>query len=115
MDDRLLIILILISVGALEIIMGIPLLLEKIKPNWLYGFRIPKTLSNEKIWYECNKYMGRDFIVAGTIVVLVSIALLTFVNIFSLMEIIWIEVIILLVPIIIILIRGFIYLKKFED
>ena len=53
--------LVFIFVGMLEIIMGIPLLLEKIKPNALYGFRTPKTRSSDEIWYKVNKYVGRDF------------------------------------------------------
>jgi len=44
-------------------------LLCKIKPNWLYGFRLPKTLSDEDICYKTNKYVGRDFIFAGILVI----------------------------------------------
>jgi len=70
--------LVFIFIGLLEIIMGIPLLLEKIKPNALYGFRTPKTRSSDEIWYKINKYVGRDFVVAGIIVTLCSPFLLIF-------------------------------------
>ena len=62
-------IVIYIIVGFLEIILGLPFLLGKIKPNWLYGFRLPKTLSDEDICYKTNKYVGRDFIFAGILVI----------------------------------------------
>lgn len=78
MDNYGIIILAFILIGIIEIILGIPLLLEKIKPNRLYGFRIAKTLSSDEIWYKSNKYVGRDFIVTGIIVILGSLFLLVF-------------------------------------
>ena len=53
--------------GILFIGSSIPLLLNKIPPNDWYGFRTPKTQSNEEIWYKSNRYMARDFLILGII------------------------------------------------
>lgn len=50
---------IILIVSCLIIIaISIPLILEKVKPNRVYGFRTQKTLSNEIIWYQANKFLG---------------------------------------------------------
>jgi len=62
--------------GLLFIGISIPLLYEKIKPNNWYGFRTRKTFSSEEIWYKANKYMGKDFIILGCLMVLYNLVLL---------------------------------------
>jgi len=57
--------LIVAAAGLLIALVGLPLLLQKVGPNWLYGFRTPRTISNEALWYASNKVAGRDFILAG--------------------------------------------------
>jgi len=110
--DNFILVIIFVIAGFMEVILGMPLLLEKIKPNWFYGFRTPKTMSNKEIWYKSNKYLGRDFIIIGIILIVGSLFLLTPVNGFSIEEIAYIELFLTLIPIIIVLIRGFAYLKK---
>ena len=110
--DSFTLIIIFVLAGFMEVILGMPLLLEKIKPNWFYGFRTPKTMSNKEIWYKSNKYLGRDFIIIGIILIIGSLFLLLPGISFSLAEIAYIELFLTLIPIIIVLIRGFVYLKK---
>lgn len=112
MDIDVISILSCIITGILEIIIGIPLLYGKIKPNIWYGFRTPKTRSNDEIWYKANKYVGRDFIFAGIIFTIVSLFLLIYRSNFSIIEISWIGIVLLITIIIVILLRGFIYLNK---
>ena len=112
MSIELLLIIITVLIGILYIIIGVPLLFEKVKPNWLYGFRLPKTLSNDEIWYKSNKYVGREFIVAGIVVVFGSLFLLVFKSSFSIIEITWMGASLLTIPLIVVLIKGVIYLKK---
>jgi uncharacterized membrane protein len=112
MENTILIIILYTLVGILEIILGIPLLLEKIKPNWFYGFRLPKTMSSKDIWYKSNKYVGRDFIITGIIVTLGSLFLLMIRNNMSLNLIVLIGSFLVLITIILVLIRSLIYLKK---
>ncbi|MCK4902453.1 MAG: SdpI family protein [Thermoplasmatales archaeon] len=112
MDDSLLITLIFIIAGTLEIIQAIPLIQEKIKRNKLYGFRTPKTLSSDEIWYKANKYVGKDFVFSGIILVVGSLFLLLFKESISIEEIVWIELILVFLPLAILLIKGFNYLKS---
>ncbi len=66
--------LIFIAVGLLFIGISIPLILEKIGINGLYGFRTEKTMSSPTIWYAANKIMGRDLFVAGFLILGTAIA-----------------------------------------
>ena len=59
-----------IIIGIIIIGISIPLILEKIKPNMIYGFRTPKTLNNEAVWYKANKYSGTALLIAGIIMLL---------------------------------------------
>ena len=51
--------------GGFLILISLTLLVEKIKPNPLYGFRVSQTLNDPKIWYATNKYAARWLIGAG--------------------------------------------------
>jgi hypothetical protein len=45
--------------------LAVPLILGKIPPNGLYGFRISPTLQNPPLWYKVNTYSGRRLLVVG--------------------------------------------------
>jgi uncharacterized membrane protein len=64
------------GLGLFLIALCIPLAMQKVKPNGLYGFRTPKTLSNEKIWYEANRVAGIDLSLAGVLMIFTAIAML---------------------------------------
>lgn len=55
--------------GMVFILIAIPAILEKIPPNRWYGFRVTRTLSDERIWYAANRVMGIDLLIAGLIIV----------------------------------------------
>jgi uncharacterized membrane protein len=57
------------ALGALLIALGIPLARRKVRPNPLYGLRIPATFADEHVWYEANALAGRDLIVLGAVLV----------------------------------------------
>jgi len=38
---------------------SLPLVASRIPRNGLYGFRTPKTLASDAVWYEANRYAGR--------------------------------------------------------
>lgn len=54
---------------------SIPLILGKIHPNGLYGFRVKKTMENPEIWYPVNTYTGKWLLIVGLILAIVSIIL----------------------------------------
>ena len=47
---------------------GVPLLRGWIPRNRWAGFRVPKTLSSDEIWYEANRVAGRNLMIAGAVV-----------------------------------------------
>jgi hypothetical protein len=51
--------------GLLLIGLSIPLILKKIKPNALYGFRVQQTLDDPQTWYAVNAYSGKWLLAAG--------------------------------------------------
>ncbi len=51
----------------------IPLILGRIPPNRLYGFRVRKTLEHPEIWYPVNKYGGARLLMASLLLVVVAI------------------------------------------
>jgi len=53
---------------------GVPLLRGWIPRNRLAGFRTPKTLSNDSVWYEANRVAGRDLMIAGAVVMATAVA-----------------------------------------
>jgi hypothetical protein len=58
--------------GLLLIALSIPLILGKIPPNGLYGFRVKKTMENPDIWYPVNKYSGKWLLAVGSVMVLAA-------------------------------------------
>lgn len=67
--------IIYVAAGALLIVLSIPLLLEKVPPNSLYGFRVSQTLNDPRVWYAVNKYAAKRLIAAGVSSVFAAIGL----------------------------------------
>jgi uncharacterized BrkB/YihY/UPF0761 family membrane protein len=53
--------------GLLLAGLSVPLILHKIPPNGLYGFRVRSTLENPQLWYKVNAFAGRRFLVVGLV------------------------------------------------
>jgi uncharacterized membrane protein len=51
--------------AAMFVGLGAPLKRRKVRPNWVYGFRTPATLRDERLWYEVNARTGEDLIGIG--------------------------------------------------
>ena len=60
-------------VGLLFIAISLPHMRRAIKPNPLYGLRIPATFANDWVWYEANAASGRDFTILGVLQVAVAL------------------------------------------
>jgi hypothetical protein len=45
--------------GVLMALLSVPIILGKIPPIGLYGFRVKKTMENPEIWYSVNAYSGK--------------------------------------------------------
>jgi SdpI/YfhL protein family len=53
--------------GLLLAALSIPMIMGKIPPNGLYGFRVKKTLDNLEIWYPVNAYSGKWLLAASLV------------------------------------------------
>jgi uncharacterized membrane protein len=49
---------------ALIAVVSIPLILGKVPPNHIYGFRTSRTLSSPEIWYPANAFCARAMLIA---------------------------------------------------
>ena len=65
-----------LGIGALMIVLTIPLKRGLIKMNWWYGFRFLASYSSEENWYKINRYGAQRFVIWG--IVLCGIGLITF-------------------------------------
>ena len=57
---------------------SLPLIASRIPRNHLYGFRTPKTLASDEVWYEANRFAGRQLFGAGVLQVIGALVLLAF-------------------------------------
>jgi len=64
------------GIGLLFMAISVPMINHRVKRNQWYGFRTPKTLSNDRIWYAANEHSGRMLFLSG-ILTIVSAVLLT--------------------------------------
>ena len=48
-----------VFLGLLLTAVAIPLIRRKVPPNWLYGFRVRRTLEDPRVWYEANAFAGK--------------------------------------------------------
>ena len=62
-----------VGTGLLLSTLAIPMILKKIKPNGLYGFRVRKTMENPEIWYAVNAYSGKRLFGTGLVEVVAAI------------------------------------------
>jgi hypothetical protein len=53
------------GLGPLFIGLAIPLFRRRVPPNWTYGFRLPSTMADERVWYDMNARAGLHMIVIG--------------------------------------------------
>jgi hypothetical protein len=52
--------------GLLLSALSVPLILGKIAPNPLYGFRVKKTLEDPSVWYPVNAYAAKRLLAIST-------------------------------------------------
>ncbi len=62
----------LIVVGLVGIGLSIPMLLNKIPRNQVYGLRTRLTLSSDEIWYPANRFAAKLLIAWGIVNVLIA-------------------------------------------
>ena len=61
--------------GLLAILIALPLINRRVKPNPWYGFRVRATLQNPELWYDVNAHLGRRLLISGFITTLAAVLL----------------------------------------
>ena len=51
------------------------MILDKVPPNGVYGFRTPKTLSSPEVWYPANRAAGWFMLAAMVVAICFNLAL----------------------------------------
>jgi hypothetical protein len=57
----------LVFSSALIAVISVPLILQLVPPNGIYGFRTSLTRSTPEIWYSANAFMGWALLIASGI------------------------------------------------
>jgi uncharacterized membrane protein len=111
MDDKMLLLVLFAASGVVLGIISIPLILEKVKPNYIYGFRVPKTINNPEIWFKANQYAGWRLLWAAAITTLGAPLLYLIPNL-TLDQYAFYCLILFTLPLTVGIIQSFIYLGK---
>lgn len=61
--------------GGVLVALSVPLLLDKVPPNGLYGVRVRATYKDSVVWYEANRLAGRDLLVVGLATIALTLVL----------------------------------------
>jgi len=57
-----------LGAGLIVSLCSIPMIMERVPPNRLVGFRTPRTLSDPKVWYSANRIAGQYLAGAGVLI-----------------------------------------------
>jgi uncharacterized membrane protein len=99
-------------VGLLFVGLSIPLIKGRIAPNYFYGFRTAKSLSNPTIWYEINRLSGGDLLIAGSLITASSLAMAVFGQSLSEHQVATTLLIIMVVSLVGVAVHGLILLRR---
>jgi uncharacterized membrane protein len=71
----LLLIAIFTATSFLFVALAVPLIRRRVRPNALYGLRVPATFADEWVWYEANARSGWDLLRLGLAGLFAALAL----------------------------------------
>lgn len=111
MNSKAIVLVLYIFVGLLFIGLSLPMIMRKVPPNPIYGFRVAKTMNNPDIWYKANEYSGWTMLWAGVVTV-IGAFVLKFLSIFDVKVYTIACVTLMSVSLVISLILSFIYLRS---
>ncbi len=67
--------LIFVGFAILLILLSLPLIFNKVKPNWFYGLRTPTTVNNPDVWYLINRKTATQMLYFAIVLILVALGL----------------------------------------
>jgi hypothetical protein len=92
--------------------MSIPLIQKRVGRNRFYGFRLPKSMSNDERWYKSNWFAGWSIVCSSILSAILLTAILLFQNEMKLTDIRLCSVGALVIPLVLSLVASGIYLQK---
>lgn len=102
------------GVSVFLFLLNIPLYLGKIKRNHWYGFRTPRTLSSDEIWYPINREAAQNFMLACCVVLLTSLVLIILKSMIPETILVATVVVVTFVSMTGAVIKSFIFLRKLK-
>ena len=103
-------------VGLVIAGISVPMVLDKVPPNHLYGFKTKKTLSSKEFWYKSNRRAGKEFAIAGLAISVGSLVLLTLSSVSHVPLPGYVLAILnpalVILPVLIAMLRSFLYLRR---
>ncbi|MDD5673226.1 MAG: SdpI family protein [Chitinivibrionales bacterium] len=104
--------LMLLVASLLIVGLSIPLIKGSISRNDFYGFRTPKTMSNDQIWFKANRFAGEALLWAGIISSILLIVLVVYGFKNPEKDLTCLSLLSLTGPLLIAILVSFAYLKK---
>src|SRR5258706_9540414 len=101
------------ATGIVFCLVSVPLIKGKVPRNHWYGFRVPKTLRSDSVWYPVNAYSGKCLYVSGLIIAAGSLLLVPLGLFLAPESIATIGFLVLMVSITWALLKSFAYLRRF--
>jgi hypothetical protein len=77
-DMAMFLLFIFLGTAGVFITLGVPLMLGRVRPNALYGFRTEATLRDANVWYPVNRAGGTAIIIGA--VAVATAAVVTYVS-----------------------------------
>jgi uncharacterized membrane protein len=92
---------------AIIAVASIPLMLNVVPPNGVYGFRTRKTLTNRELWFRANRFAGCALLIAAGTSAAIFVAQPEYASGHSLAG-----VVVLVVPLVAALVASFAYVRR---
>jgi uncharacterized membrane protein len=94
------------------IILSIPLILQKVRPNCFYGVRTRKTMPDEAVWYKANKFFGCGMLISSLFSLVVLIVVVLIPDVVSVIIINKLGGLVVVLPVGVLVIISFFYFRK---
>lgn len=91
---------------------SIPLIAGRVPRNPLYGFRTPKTLSSDAIWYAANSFMGKELFHCGRLLLGGTVLMTIFARFLTKDQAALIGLAMMMILLLTAVVRGFLYLRR---
>ncbi len=69
---------IFIFLALIEAAVGIPFFFKKVPPNKIFGYKRIIKLKNDELWYSFHRMFGKNLILSGIILILMSVLIMLF-------------------------------------